>query len=441
MPDMLRTNETSHHSGTTTLMPPSEQRSSSADLTAIRRGTPGRKLAVSLGAVAVLALGACQSLMNRATLSAAFKPQDAHSVPMQGTLRLWAGDMNFHLSPPDDDKMVRRSMRQSMELLARSGLDFVYVTPKVNARFYESSEGYEQVRTAWTMAQQTLQAMGAPHPLMMLGMEYADEAVGSATIIGVDIPKTLGELSREELRANPSSFANMLSLRGGVIILNHPLATPLKVPFDSPARYATVDRSWRPMTQPGIALAKDMQAINQQFDGMETYSVPVSVWRDQYVMEDPLLHLRESSIRLAQEAKRKQRRIIPVGGSDSRGRMIRATTFIAAPEKTPESLRRALLAGRVCVRSPLPCAVRVYSDDKGGTAMGVGDAVVAERSVELRWDGEGQLYRNGELLGDFESGTTQAANRGDCQIYQLHLGGGVSGPIYVNCPFAATVRP
>jgi hypothetical protein len=73
--------------------------------------------------------------------------------------------------------------------------------------------------------------------------------------------------------------------------------------------------------------------------------------------------------------------------------------------------------------------------------MGVGDAVVAERSVELRWDGEGQLYRNGELLGDFESGTTQAANRGDCQIYQLHLGGGVSGPIYVNCPFAATVRP
>jgi hypothetical protein len=412
------------------------------------RGGLGRQakrpltLAIAGAALCALTLGACQSFFHYLSLEAAYKPPPASKVQMNGTLRLWAGDMNFHISPPDDQSIVRRSMRESMELIARSGLDFVYITPRLRARFFDRAEEFERVRGSWIMAQQTLASMLEPHPLIMMGAEYYDERNGSVSILHADIPKTLSEASREELRAAPETFINLLALRGAVIILNHPLATPLAVPVDSPLRYARTDHSWRPLTRPSTEFPRDILAVQSIYDGMEAYSIPVSVWRDQYVSENPTLSLTQVLNRMATESLRKQRRMVPTGGSDSRSNVIRATTFIAASERTPEALRRALLHGRVCVRSPTPCGVRVYPDDKGGEVYGVGDGIVAEHTVNFRWgNDEGDLYRNGERLGTFEGNTTQAANRGECHIYQLYLNNGFSGPIYVNCPFAATVRP
>jgi hypothetical protein len=397
---------------------------------------------VALGLGCAALLGACQSFLNYLSLEAAFKPPPASKVAMQGTLRLWAGDMNFHISPPDDPREVRRDLRESMELLGKSGLDFVFLTPKIRARFYESSEEFERVRGQWLIVQQTLSSMAEPHPVLMLGAEYFDETNGSLSILGVDIPKILSEVSREELRVSPAAFINLVSLRGGVLILNHPLATPLSVPVDTSVRYASRDHSWRPLTRPSSEYPKDILAAHAIYDGMEAYSIPVSVWRDQYVLENPTHSLMDVVSKMAQESLRKQRRLVPMGGSDSRRNVIRATTFIAASERTPEALRRAILHGRVCVRSPTPCGVHVYADDRGGETFGVGDGLAAERSVQFNWGNEeGDLYRNGERLGTFEGNTTQAASRGECHIYQLYLNSGFSGPIYVNCPFAATFRP
>ena len=402
------------------------------------RAKAGVVAAVGLAAM----LTACQSFLQYLSLESAYKPPPANKVAMQGTLRLWAGDMNFHISPPDEPREVRRDMRQSIELLAKSGLDFVFVTPRIKARFYESSEDFERVRSTWLMVQQTLSSLSDPHPLIMLGAEYSDEKNGSLAILGVDIPKVLSEVSREELKASPVAFMNLMALRGGVLILNQPLATPLPVPLDTSMRYASRDHSWRPLTKPSSDFPKDILAAHNIYDGMEAYSLPVSVWRDQYVLENPTHSLVEVISRMAKESLRKQRRLVPTGGSDSRGKVIRATTFIASPERTPESLRQALLQGRVCVRSPTPCGVRAYADDKGGEAFGVGDGLVAEHTVQFRWgDADGDLYRNGERIGTFEGGTIQAASRGECHIYQLYLNNGFSGPVYVNCPFAATVRP
>lgn len=401
------------------------------------------KAAVALGLLGLVLVAACQSFLNYLSLEAAFKPPAANKVALQGTLRLWAGDMGFRLSPPDDPKDVRREMRESLELLAKSGLDFVYITPKIRARFFENAEEFERVRTSWLMVQQTLSSLAEPHPLLLMGGRYEDERAGSVAILGVDIPKILTEVSREELRSSPAAFINLVSLRGGILILNHPLATPLPVPVDTALRYASRDHSWRPMTRPSSEYPKDILAANNIYDGMEAYSIPVAVWRDQYVLENPTRSLFDVEARLVQESLRKQRRLVATGGTDSRGNVIRATMFVAAPERTPESIRRAILHGRVCVRSPTPCGVRVYADERGGEVFGVGDGLTAEHTVNFRWpdDATGDLYRNGEKIGTFDGSTTQAASRGECHIYQLYLNQGFSGPIYVNCPFANNVRP
>jgi hypothetical protein len=108
--------------------------------------------------------------------------------------------------------------------------------------------------------------------------------------------------------------------------------------------------------------------------------------------------------------------------------------FIAAPARTPQALREGLLRGRVCIRSPEPCGVRVYSDDDA-LPQGVGAALRARRRVEFRWQGEGELLKNGETVGNFEGRATVAADQ-QCSVYRLVVEGGYSAPIYVNCPWA-----
>jgi len=360
---------------------------------------------------------------------------------MQGTQRLWAGDMNFHISPPDDPKQIARSLKESVDLLSKSGLDFVFVTPQIPARFWESADQFERVRRDWPSLQATLSSMSDKGPLMMVGAEYVDDKNGSATIVSVDIPKALNDISRDDLRANPTAFINLLWMRGALVFLNTPLATPLKAPVDSPQHYATVDRSWKPLTKPSAGYPKDILAIHNLYDGMEAYSVPLSVWRDQYVQGDPVASVSATMSRLDLEIIRKKRRLIPVGGTDSRDSAIRPTVFIAAPERTPEALRQGLTHGRICVRSPLPCGLRVFADDQP-VASGVGDHIVAQQHIDIRWDGgEGELFRNAESVGTFEGRALQPTSRSECHIYRLVVDGGFSAPFYVNCPQLAAARP
>lgn len=403
--------------------------------------TSRRFLLSGLATCTLLSMGACESVITRLSLQAAYKPQTHKSVQMQGAQRLWAGDMNFHISPPDDPKRIRRTLRESVDLLSKSGLDFVFVTPQIPARFWDSADQFERVRREWSSIQQTMSSMSDKLPLIMVGAEYVDDKNGSATIVGVDIPKALNEVSREDLKTNPTAFINLLWMRGALVYLNTPLATPLKAPVDSHQRYNSVDRSWKPMTKPSAGYPKDILAINNVYDGMEAYSVPLSVWRDQYVQGDPVASVGAVMSRLDLEIIRKKRRLIPIGGSDSRSSLIRPTIYIAAPERTPEALRQGLTQGRVCVRSPLPCGLRVFADDQP-VAAGVGDHIVAQQHIDIRWEGgEGELFRNAESVGTFEGRTLQPTSRSECHIYRLVVDGGYSAPFYVNCPALAPARP
>jgi hypothetical protein len=404
-------------------------------------GTSPRLLATGIAVGTLLSAGACKSMLSALSVRAAYEPKSHKSVQMQGTQRLWAGDMNFHISPPDDPKKVERSLKESVDLLGKSGLDFVFVTPQIPARFWESADQFERVRREW----QSLPANDvgddredAPDDGRVPSTSTRKN--GSATIIGVDIPKALNEVSRDDLRTNPTAFINLLWMRGALVYLNSPLATPLKAPVDSPQHFNSVDHSWKPMTKPSAGYPKDILAINNLYDGMEAYSVPVSVWRDQYVQGDPVASLSAVMSRLDLEIIRKKRRLIPIGGSDSRDATIRPTIYIAAPERTPEALRQGLTNGRVCVRSPLPCGLRVFADAQP-VAAGVGDHIVAQQHIDIRWEGgEGELFRNAESVGTFDGRALQPTSRSECHIYRLVVDGGFSAPFYVNCPQLAAPR-
>lgn len=406
-----------------------------------RRKSISSKLLVAGFAVSALALGGCQTMLSKLSLRAAYKPKSHKTVQMQGVYRLWAGDMNFHISPPDDPRKIRRTLKESVDLVNASELDFVFVTPQIPARFWESTDQFERIKRDWPTLQATLSSLSDKGPLMMVGAEYVDEKNGSATIIGVDIPKVLNDISHDELRANPTAFVNLLWMKGAMVFLNTPLATPLKAPVDSHQSYSSLDRSWKPLTKPSAGFPKDILALHNIYDGMEAYSVPLSVWRDQYVLGDPVASVAAVMSRLDLEIIRKKRRLIPIGGTDSRGKLIRPTVYIAAPERTPEALRQGLAQGRVCVRSPVPCGLRVFADDQP-VAAGVGDHIVANQHIDIRWEGgEGELFRNAESMGTFEGRTLQPTSRSECHIYRLVVDGGYSAPFFVNCPALAPARP
>ena len=407
-----------------------------------RQKSTSSKLLLAGVAVSILAAaGGCTSLLSKLSLRAAYKPKPHKTVQMQGVYRLWAGDMNFHISPPDDPRKIRRTLKESVDLVNASGLDFVFVTPQIPARFWESADQFERVKRDWPSLQATLSSLSEKGPLMMVGAEYVDDKNGSATIIGTDIPKALADISRDDLRTNPTAFVNLLWMRGALVFLNTPLATPVKAPVDSHQSYSSTDRSWKPLTKPSAGFPQDILALKNIYDGMEAYSVPLSVWRDQYALGDPVASVAAVMSRLDLEIIRKKRRLIPIGGTDSRGSLIRPTVYIAAPERTPEALRQGLTNGRVCVRSPTPCGVRVFADDQP-VAAGVGDHIVASQHIDIRWEGgEGELFRNAESIGTFEGRALQPTSRSECHIYRLVVDGGYSAPFFVNCPALAPARP
>jgi hypothetical protein len=128
--------------------------------------------------------------------------------------------------------------------------------------------------------------------------------------------------------------------------------------------------------------------------------------------------------------------MVPTGGSDSHEPITRATMFVAATEPTEAALREGILRGRVCVRAPQPCSLAAHADRSDAPPAGVGDAIRAERKIELRWNGRGILYRDGGRLGEWAAGTTIAVDDRACHLLRLAMAGGYSAPIYVNCDFA-----
>jgi len=398
------------------------------------------------GAAAVLAvagsLAACQTFSSYVSLRAAFKPSPASKVqpvtpPGSPAMKLYAGDSNFHIKPEASFRL-RKDLRKVVDTIQQSHLDFVFYTPTVKSRFYEKEGGIEEAVQQWKDLRQYLETVPDPKPLFLPGLEYQDKTNGSVSLLFLDLPTVFTELKARDFRNSPPLFFYTAKAFGALISINTPLASPISVPVESyREKYASTDRSWRPFTESGRGLSyfpPEIQAAHELSYGVEAYSLPVAVWRDQYVLGDPLISVRDIMRLMDKLILEKRRRMVPLSGSDSLGGILHPMMFIAATSRTPQALREGLLRGRVCIRAPEPCALRAYADDDA-IPQGVGAALRARQRVEFHWKGEGELLKNGESVGNFDSHATVAADS-QCSVYRLVLDGGFSAPIYVNCPWA-----
>lgn len=414
----------------------------------------GRAAAWMVGLAAVGAAGASSSCTRRqvvdsvvdATMTSAYRadPLDATAASPaargHGGRLLLAGDLHCHVSPPDDPSHVSRGVAETVELARDERLDFVMLTPHVASRFFQDAGERAEVVAAQRRLAAALDRAGTGGVLFVRGFEYTDYRYGHVGAGLVDLERVLADVPVDVARRHPARFFEAIAARGGVIVVNHPLVTPL----DSMISMARADLSWRPWTARG-PFPPEIRAANRLAHGFEAYNLTATHLRDRWLVGDTERTLRGTLARLDREIVTQRRRIAPVGGSDSHSSHLRATTFVLADSRTEAGVREALRAGRVCVRSPEACSLeaRVSAESPW---LGLGDAIEAAgatgaaappTTIEARATGEDvELYLDGATVGTPASGEpVRFAVPPRCSVLRARVGEGFSAPIYVNCGF------
>jgi hypothetical protein len=349
---------------------------------------------------------------------------------------LW-GDMHCHVSPPDDASDVSRDLEQTVELARAEKLDFVVLTPHVPARFFQS----DAQRAAVLAGQRRLRARIAELPgdvLFVPGFEYTDHAWGHLGVAFGDLEATLAEVSAAEAQRHPARFFERYVARGGLLVVNHPLTTPV----DSYVSMARADLSWRPFTAPERRPPEEIRAADELAVGFEAFNLAVTQLRDRWLLGDTEHSLRATLRLLDDKSAARGRRMTPVGGSDSHSQHLRATTFLLAAARTPAALREAVLAGRSCVRDPAACTFEARA--AGGPWQPVGAAFEGVREVEVRAHGEDiEVFRAGRAVatpGDGEA-VRMRVEPGACTLLRARVGAGFSAPVHVNCGLGVIQSP
>jgi hypothetical protein len=376
---------------------------------------------------------------------------------------LLAGDMHCHVSPPDHPSDVSRDLAETIALARDEALDFVILTPHVPSRFFQ-----DPAERAWVSSSQAeLRAAIArsarlrrPHPnptpgrgserrgeesgeepgipgargapVLIPGFEYTDHRYGHVSSSFADVDRVLAEVPVEVARAHPERFFERWIDDGGVLVVNHPLVTPL----DSFVQVARADLSWRPWTS-RLPVPAEIQAVDRLATAFEAYNLTVTHLRDRFLVGDREWSLRGVLARLDHEILARRRRIAPVGGSDSHAGYLRATTFVLSESRTITGIRDAIAGGRTCVRSPAACSLEVRAP--GGAWVAVGGAIRSEGAVEARARGDAiSIALDGVPTASPESGAIARVQvpPGRCSLVRAHVDEGYSAPVYVNCDFA-----
>jgi hypothetical protein len=159
------------------------------------------------------------------------------------------------------------------------------------------------------------------------------------------------------------------------------------------------------------------------------------------VIDDEDRSLREAAHLADQLARTQHRRIAAVGGSDSHGDWLRATTFVLAKERTIEGVRKAITSARTCVRGPEACTLEARPHVGNAAWLGVGDALTTTEH-------EGFVMFEGRATGDdvtFIVDGAPAARAGSgevasfpvpadrCSTIRAIVGRSWSSSIYINC--------
>ncbi len=384
--------------------------------------------ALATFALATSPLGCSKNQLLDIAMSGATRPAlppDRHV----GDRLILGGDMHCHVMPPDSAHHVSRELPETLALAQSESLDFVVLTPHVPARFYMDDE-----MRGWVLETQAeLRARIArlkPELLVIPGFEYTDFRYGHLGMSFAEPSEVLEGLTAEEARDDPTRFFEMWVARGGILTINHPMNRPLP---NAPFHELGADMSWRAFR--GAPVTPEIAWITTHATSLETFNSMVSGLRDQFMIGDEDRSLREAS-HIADEMVRTQhRRIASVGGSDSHGSWLRATTFVLAKDRSVDALRKGIAGARTCVRGPQACTLELRND--GGAWLGVGDAITAtSSSFEARASGDDVTFIvNGAHVATGKDGEivklTVPTDR--CSIVRAIVGRSWSSGIYVNC--------
>ena len=350
-----------------------------------------------------------------------------------GDRMVLAGDLHCHVLPPDAAYHVSRELPEVLSLARAESLDFVVLTPHVPARFFMDDE-----LRGWVLqTQQDLRARIArlqPSLVVIPGFEYTDHRHGHVGAAFADPQDVLAGLTAEGARNAPERFFELFVARGGILTINHPVNRPLR---DSPFHELRGDMSWRGFG-PG-AVPAEVAWITEHAQTLETFNTTVTELRDLFIVGDEDRSLREAAQLADHVARTQHRRIAAVGGSDSHGHWLRATTFVLATERSMEGIRTALASARTCVRSPEACTLEVRAP--GAAWLGIGESITTQSpeptvALEARASGgDVSLLVNGVLAATASSGSvaTVRVPSGRCSVVRAIVGRSWSSGIYVNC--------
>ncbi len=386
-----------------------------------------------VAALGLTALTGCTGLEPKAVdavVGSAYRPTVMPvTTPPAPSYELLAGDLHCHINPPDFAPHVIRDLDSTVELAEREGLDFVVLTPHVWARFSHDETLRERLLTSQAALRRQVAALPpGGRTAFIVGFEYSDGYYGHVGASFGDLEGTLAGLSVAEAREHPEAFFERYVASGGFLVVNHPFTTPV----DFPVPIARADLSWRPFTSTG-PFPPEIEAVRRLALGYEAFNLTTTELRDRFLLRDRQYSIRTTLARLDQEILATHRPMFPVGGSDSHGHSLRATTFVLSTGRSPAQIREALGAGRVCIRSPSACSLQARVND--GAWVPIGTRLRGSR-VEVRAQGSHvEVVRNGKLAGRGDGGAVVSVDTppDECSVLRASVDEGESAPIYVNC--------
>jgi hypothetical protein len=381
-----------------------------------------------------LALAACSKagLVDFA-LSGAHRPSHAAELAtkMPG-YRILAGDLHCHVSPPDVSTHVTRDFPQTVQLARREGLDFVVLTPHIWSGFFQSA-GLRDTAVAWQRELETAIARSRARDIVFIpGFEYSSFQYGHVGLSFADVEAVFRDLPLDVAVSHPERFAEQWVGHGGLIVIHHPLQTPIDSVFSSSAN---VDLSFRPLTSTA-PVPEEFLAYRNLAQGFEAFNLMTSRLRDWLLLHDSEYSLRRVLSLLDREIVQQGRLIAPTGGSDSHGMQLRATMFVLARDKTAAAIREAIAEGRTCVRDVAACTL-VARARAGDPEVVVGGSLRGVTAIEAKVLGDdGDLIVAGRVVASPRAGQfVGLAVPPTCTTLRARAGMGFSAPISINCPF------
>lgn len=127
-----------------------------------------------------------------------------------------------------------------------------------------------------------------------------------------------------------------------------------------------------------------------------------------------------------------RRPLVALAGSDNHRDLIFPTLHVFARERSRAAIFDALRAGRVVIGGPAAGSLRARTDAEPTVWRAVGADLRAARWVELAWEGEAELFVDGEALGARRGGLRHEVRPGEPHVYRIVRGASWSGWVRVN---------